>query len=46
MQVGVPVHEAGGELPDGRGGAAGGRTAVHEPGAITLVCDAGWSTGT
>jgi len=24
MQVGVPVHEAGGELPDGRGGAAGG----------------------
>jgi len=24
MQVGVPVHVAGGELPDGRGGAAGG----------------------
>jgi len=24
MQVGVPVHEAGGELPDGEGGAAGG----------------------
>jgi len=24
MQVGVQVHEAGGELPDGGGGAAGG----------------------
>jgi len=25
QKVGVRVHEAGGELPDGEGGAAGGR---------------------